>query len=140
MTDSTNRHIRPASCKQKFATGVRKCDTFNHIPAQQPVQGAECLTGAVEPDRGRAARLRTAVRRFHEAGAATGDHREAGVGKLARDGLRDLVVRVIALHARAAEHADGRANAVQLIGRDPVSGMYRGATDVRRPSNSILGM
>ncbi|HEX7101776.1 MAG TPA: gamma-glutamyltransferase family protein, partial [Nitrolancea sp.] len=29
---------------------------------------------------------------------------------------------------------------VQLIGRDPVSGMYRGATDVRRPSNSILGM
>jgi gamma-glutamyltranspeptidase/glutathione hydrolase len=29
---------------------------------------------------------------------------------------------------------------VQLIGRDPTTGLYRGATDVRRPSNSILGI
>ena len=29
---------------------------------------------------------------------------------------------------------------VQLIGRDLESGLYRGATDIRRPSNSILGM
>ena len=30
--------------------------------------------------------------------------------------------------------------AVQLIARDPVGGMYRGATDVRRPGNTVLGM
>jgi len=29
---------------------------------------------------------------------------------------------------------------VQLIARDPATGMYRGATDIRRPSNSILGI
>ena len=30
--------------------------------------------------------------------------------------------------------------AVQLIARDPASGMYRGATEVRRPGNSVLGL
>ena len=30
--------------------------------------------------------------------------------------------------------------AVQLIARDPGSGMYRGATEVRRPGNSVLGI
>jgi gamma-glutamyltranspeptidase/glutathione hydrolase len=29
---------------------------------------------------------------------------------------------------------------VQLIARDPESGMYQGSTDIRRPSNSILGI
>jgi gamma-glutamyltranspeptidase/glutathione hydrolase len=45
-------------------------------------------------------------------------------------------------YGHPAESADPWAlgGGVQLIGRDPQSGMYRGATDVRRPSNSILGM
>ena len=30
--------------------------------------------------------------------------------------------------------------AVQLIARDPASGMYRGATEVRRPGNAVLGL
>ncbi len=30
--------------------------------------------------------------------------------------------------------------AVQLIARDPGSGMYRGATEVRRPGNAVLGL
>ena len=30
--------------------------------------------------------------------------------------------------------------AVQLIARDPDSGMYRGATEVRRPGNTVLGL
>ena len=30
--------------------------------------------------------------------------------------------------------------AAQLIGRDPASGMYRGATEVRRPGNSVVGL
>jgi gamma-glutamyltranspeptidase/glutathione hydrolase len=29
---------------------------------------------------------------------------------------------------------------VQLIARDPETGLYRGATDIRRSSNSILGI
>ena len=30
--------------------------------------------------------------------------------------------------------------AVQLIARDPASGMYRGATEVRRPGNTVMGL
>jgi hypothetical protein len=42
----------------------------------------------VEADRRRAARVRALIGRLHDAGAAAGDHREAGVGELARDRAR----------------------------------------------------
>ena len=59
---------------------------------------------------------------------------EARVGDDTLATLRDLG------HSAEAAGPWALGGGVQLIGRDPDGGLYRGATDVRRPSNSILGI
>ena len=72
----------------------------------------------VQADRGGASAVRSAVDRFHEAGAAAGDDREAGIGQQSRNEFRLLVVIVMRLHARAAEHAHRWADTAQPLSGD----------------------
>lgn len=59
---------------------------------------------------------------------------ESRVGERVVTELRDLG------HAIEVIGPWDAGGAVQLIARDPVSGMYRGATEVRRPGNTVGGL
>ena len=71
----------------------------------------------VQADARRLAFVGAFVGRFHDAGAAAGDHGEAGVGEKPRGLLGECVVRMAGHHARAAEEAHGGPYRRELVGR-----------------------
>jgi len=73
-----------------------------------------------------------------------GDQEEFGSNPMVRVETRAGEETIAALQSRGHDVQPAGpwalGGGVQLIARDPESGLYTGATDVRRPSNSILGI